>query len=91
MLGHVLIAKVVPTFAEHALDSRQSCDSVDLMRASILALPLLLVAATGARADFDSCVAGLRSAAAAKGVSGATFDRAMARWSTRRRSPKAAR
>lgn len=48
------------------------------MRASILALPLVLVAATGARADFDSCVAGLRSAAAAKGVSGATFDRAMA-------------
>lgn len=48
------------------------------MRASILALPFLLLAATGARADFDSCVAGLRSAAAAKGVSGATFDRAMA-------------
>jgi len=47
------------------------------MRASILALPFLLLAATGARADFDSCVAGLRSAAAAKGVSGATFDRAM--------------
>lgn len=48
------------------------------MRASILALLFLLLAATGARADFDSCVAGLRSAAAAKGVSGATFDRAMA-------------
>lgn len=48
------------------------------MRALILALPLVLVAATAARADFDSCVAGLRSAAAAKGVSGATFDRAMA-------------
>ncbi|CAN7538434.1 lytic murein transglycosylase [Bosea sp. LjRoot237] len=47
------------------------------MRALILALPLVLVAATAARADFDSCVAGLRSAAAAKGVSGATFDRAM--------------
>jgi lytic murein transglycosylase len=48
------------------------------MRALILALPLVLAAATAARADFDSCVAGLRSAAAAKGVSGATFDRAMA-------------
>ncbi|AZO78553.1 MULTISPECIES: lytic murein transglycosylase [unclassified Bosea (in: a-proteobacteria)] len=47
------------------------------MRALILALPLVLAAATAARADFDSCVAGLRSAAAAKGVSGATFDRAM--------------
>lgn len=48
------------------------------MRALILALPLVLAAATAARADFNSCVAGLRSAAAAKGVSGATFDRAMA-------------
>ncbi|TCR69787.1 lytic murein transglycosylase [Bosea sp. BK604] len=47
------------------------------MRALRLALPLLL-AATTAHADFDDCVAGLRSAAAAKGVSGATFDRAMA-------------
>jgi lytic murein transglycosylase len=47
------------------------------MRTLILALPLVLAAATAARADFDSCVAGLRSAAAAKGVSGATFDRAM--------------
>lgn len=46
------------------------------MRALRLALPLLL-AATTAHADFDDCVAGLRSAAAAKGVSGATFDRAM--------------
>ncbi|RXT52852.1 lytic transglycosylase [Bosea sp. Tri-44] len=48
------------------------------MRALILALPLVLAAVTAAQADFDSCVAGLRSAAAAKGVSGATFDRAMA-------------
>ena len=48
------------------------------MRTLILALPLVLAAATAARADFASCVAGLRSAAAAKGVSGATFDRAMA-------------
>ncbi|RDJ21021.1 lytic murein transglycosylase [Bosea caraganae] len=47
------------------------------MRALKLALPLLL-AASAAQADFDSCVAGLRSAAAAQGVSGATFDRAMA-------------
>ncbi len=48
------------------------------MRATLLSLPLVLLAATGARADFDSCVAGLRSAAVAKGVSSATFDRAMA-------------
>jgi len=51
------------------------------MRASHLALPLALVvslAALPARADFQSCLAGLRSAAAAKGVSTATFDRAMA-------------
>lgn len=47
------------------------------MRAFKLALPLLL-AASAAQADFDSCVAGLRSEALAKGVSGATFDRAMA-------------
>ncbi|KQU51780.1 lytic transglycosylase [Bosea sp. Leaf344] len=51
------------------------------MRASHLALPLALVASLAslpARADFQSCLAGLRSAAAAKGVSTATFDRAMA-------------
>lgn len=47
------------------------------MRALILALPFVL-AAPAAFANFDNCVAGLRSAAAAKGVSGATFDRAMA-------------
>lgn len=47
------------------------------MRATILALPILL-AASGAHADFRSCLAGLRGEAAAKGVSGATFDRAMA-------------
>lgn len=47
------------------------------MRATLLSLPLVLLAATGARADFQSCVAGLRSAAVAKGVSSATFDRAM--------------
>jgi lytic murein transglycosylase len=48
------------------------------MRSTLLSLPLILLAATGARADFQSCVAGLRSAAVAKGVSSATFDRAMA-------------
>jgi lytic murein transglycosylase len=47
------------------------------MRAFTLALPLVLLA-SAAQADFQSCLAGLRSAAAAKGVSGATFDRAMA-------------
>jgi lytic murein transglycosylase len=48
------------------------------MRA-ILSLPLLagLVLATPAAADFASCVAGLRSHAAAQGISGATFDKAM--------------
>ncbi len=48
-----------------------------MMRALTLALPLLLIA-SAAQADFQSCLAGLRSEAATKGVSGATFDRAMA-------------
>jgi lytic murein transglycosylase len=49
------------------------------MRATILALPLLLAAsAVSAQGNFQSCLSGLRSDAAAKGVSGATFDRAMA-------------
>ena len=49
------------------------------MRATILALPLVLVAsAASAQGSFQSCLSGLRSEAAAKGVSGATFDRAMA-------------
>ncbi|MET3891276.1 lytic murein transglycosylase [Bosea sp. OAE506] len=49
------------------------------MRATILALPLLLAAsAVSAQGSFQSCLSGLRSDAAAKGVSGATFDRAMA-------------
>lgn len=47
------------------------------MRALKLAFSLILFA-SGAQADFQSCLAGLRSEAAAKGVSGATFDRAMA-------------
>ncbi|CAN7596008.1 lytic murein transglycosylase [Bosea sp. LjRoot9] len=47
------------------------------MRALTLALPLILVA-SAAQADFQSCLAGLRSEAGGKGVSGATFDRAMA-------------
>ncbi|MDB5535058.1 MAG: lytic transglycosylase, partial [Hyphomicrobiales bacterium] len=44
--------------------------------ASIYAATIAL--APAARADFDSCLAGLRSAAAAQGVSNATFDRVMA-------------
>ncbi|TQI73248.1 lytic murein transglycosylase [Bosea sp. AK1] len=49
------------------------------MRAITLALPLILLAsAASAQGGFQSCLNGLRSAAAAKGVSGATFDRAMA-------------
>ena len=49
------------------------------MRAITLALPLVLLAsAASAQSGFQSCLAGLRSEAAAKGVSGATFDRAMA-------------
>ncbi|MBN9455972.1 MAG: lytic murein transglycosylase [Bosea sp.] len=49
------------------------------MRATTLALPLVLIAsAAAAQPGFQSCLSGLRSAAAAKGVSGTTFDRAMA-------------
>lgn len=53
------------------------------MRAYRLAIPLalpfiLLASAASAQSGFQSCLSGLRSAAAAKGVSGATFDRAMA-------------
>ncbi len=49
------------------------------MRATILALPLVLIAsAASAQGSFQSCLSGLRGEAAAKGVSGATFDRAMA-------------
>lgn len=44
----------------------------------LLCVLALISAATPAAADFDSCVAGLRSAALAQGVSGAVFDRAMA-------------
>ena len=40
-----------------------------------LAALLAAMAAAPARADFASCLAGLRGAAAAKGVSGQTFDR----------------
>ena len=47
--------------------------------AASLALPLILSSApASAQGSFQSCLSGLRSAAAAKGVSGATFDRAMA-------------
>lgn len=49
------------------------------MRVYQLALPLALLASTAsAQGSFQSCLAGLRSEAAAKGVSSATFDRAMA-------------
>lgn len=49
------------------------------MRVYQLALPLVLLASTAsAQGSFQSCLAGLRSEAAAKGVSSATFDRAMA-------------
>src|ERR1041384_2527630 len=49
------------------------------MRAITLALPLILITSSAfAQAGFQSCVAGLRSEAAPKGISGATFDRAMA-------------
>jgi lytic murein transglycosylase len=46
-------------------------------KASIVAL-LTLGAPTAAQAGFDACLAGLRSFAIAKGVSGATFDHTMA-------------
>jgi lytic murein transglycosylase len=49
------------------------------MRTSLLLLALALpLAAQPARANFDTCVAGLRSAAMDAGVSGAVFDRTMA-------------
>ena len=45
-------------------------------RTLTIALPALLLATLApARADWDGCVAGLRSAAASKGVSAETFDR----------------
>jgi lytic murein transglycosylase len=44
--------------------------------AAILAASCLLAPPAFAQADFSSCLGGLRSAAAAKGVSGATFDSA---------------
>ena len=46
--------------------------------AAAFALAASLTAALPARADFDDCVAGIRSAALSQGVSGAVFDRAMA-------------
>jgi lytic murein transglycosylase len=50
-----------------------------LTTAASLALPLILSSMpASAQGSFASCLAGLRSAAAAKGVSTATFDRAMA-------------
>lgn len=47
------------------------------MRPIVPVLFLAFLAATPARADWNACVAGLRSAATAQGVSGATFDSAM--------------
>jgi lytic murein transglycosylase len=47
------------------------------MRAFKLALPLIFLA-SAAQADFQSCLAGLRSAAIKSGVSGSVFDSAMA-------------
>jgi lytic murein transglycosylase len=49
------------------------------MRNLILAFPLVLIASVAsAQGGFQSCLSGLRSDAAARGVSTATFDRAMA-------------
>ena len=48
-----------------------------VMRAFALALPLLALAALPARADFDDCLDGLRSAAAANGVSQRTIAAAL--------------
>lgn len=53
------------------------------MRAIHFALPLalpfvFLASAASAQSKFQSCLSGLRSAAAERGVSGSTFDRAMA-------------
>ena len=45
-----------------------------IAKTSALAVLCVLAAAAPARADFQSCVEGLRSSAAARGVSSATFD-----------------
>ncbi|MCO4055366.1 MAG: lytic murein transglycosylase [Bosea sp.] len=42
------------------------------------ALPLAIAMASAARADFTSCVAGIRASALSQGVSASVFDRAMA-------------
>lgn len=47
------------------------------MRASLLALPILLISALPASADFDSCLAGLRNAAGASGISQRTISAAL--------------
>ncbi|MCA0422761.1 MAG: lytic murein transglycosylase [Proteobacteria bacterium] len=47
------------------------------MRALTLALPLCLAAALPARADFNSCLAGLRASASAAGISGRTVNAAL--------------
>ncbi len=48
-----------------------------LRLAALPALAATMALAPSARADFDGCVAGIRSAALSQGVSGAVFDRAM--------------
>jgi lytic murein transglycosylase len=48
-----------------------------LFRASLLSGAILVVGVGAAHADFDSCVAGLRSQALGQGISAAVFDRAM--------------
>jgi lytic murein transglycosylase len=48
------------------------------MRVISVVATLLLISAVPARADFASCVAGLRSHALGQGISAATFDRLMA-------------
>jgi lytic murein transglycosylase len=52
-----------------------------LSRSSFLAIACTIASvglSSPAKADFDSCVAGIRSSALSEGVSGAVFDRAMA-------------
>jgi lytic murein transglycosylase len=50
---------------------------IPAMRTLSLSVALLIATAGTASADFASCVAGLRSAATAAGVSGSTFERVM--------------
>jgi lytic murein transglycosylase len=50
---------------------------MDCLRISVVVALAMLGGAAPARADFDSCIAGLRASALAQGISAETFDSAM--------------